>query len=920
MSAGELFYRVLGEPVAERGGRELPLGPPQARRVFALLLLEAPRPVSRDRIVDELWGDNPPPSARVQVQGLISGLRRALRPAAGDQPIVTRGASYLLEARPEQTDTGRFTELSAEGRELLAAHRFPEAAERFREALALWRGPVLAGVPAAPEVAAYWGDLRLAAVEDRIDADLGRGEHDRLVPELRDLLGAAPYRERACGQLMTALARAGRIAEALEVYRRWRDRLVDELGIDPSPAIRALHEEILRDGAGLAARDYAVRSGNPVPSQLPPGIPDFVGRGDLVAELLAELAPDPARGAPPVLLLTGAGGIGKTSLAVRLAHRVADGYPDGALFAFLRGTTNEPRSPHAVLGGFLRAFGVASDAVPADLDESAGLFRSLVHGRRVLIVLDDAAGEAQLRPLLPAGAGCAVIVTSRFALTGLEQGRCVPVDVLSDADAAALLAPHGDVTSLAAHQVLDYCGGLPLALRIVGSRIGDRSGWRLADVAAELSVERKRLDWLRAGDLAVRSSVALGYRQLAPESRRLFRRLGLLPAADFPAWAAAAVTGGEPGPAEAALEDLRARHMVQPAGRAGRMPRYRVHDLLRSFAIEEVAAEPEHERAAATESALSGWLWLAEEAANRMPHSVLRPPPGNASRRRPFGEVAEPMSWFHTELPALEAAVSRAADAGMGETAWELAVVTSSYFDHSGLYSEWWRCHQRALGAARASGCERGEAALLRGIGQIHLYWDDFPEATRTLEESYRISERIGDPGGMARALTGLCVVSRSTGRPGESRTRAARALEIFTGIGDILGMAHLQTSHAVASIHLGRLDEAEMALDKAWRLCVELDDPHRMALVLRRQGQLQLRRRDPEGAMSCLRRALELLESMADELCAAQVRLDLGRTYTTLGERQAAARALIDASSHFTTAGNRSSAAACAQLLDSLA
>ncbi|HEY2060319.1 MAG TPA: BTAD domain-containing putative transcriptional regulator [Amycolatopsis sp.] len=919
-----IFYRLLGEPVAERAGRELPIGPPQARRVFALLLLEAPRPVSRDRIVDELWGDNPPASARVQVQGLISGLRRALRAPSGEQPIVTRGASYFLDARPEQTDTGRFTELSAQGRGLLAAHRFPEAAERLREALALWRGPVLAGVPAAPEVAAYWGDLRLAAVEDRIEADLGCGEHDRLVPELRDLLGAAPYRERTCGQLMTALARAGRIAEALEVYRSWRDRLVGELGIDPSSAIRALHEEILRDGAGMAARDYPVRQGNPVPSQLPPGIGDFVGRDELVAELLAELAPDLAREAPPVLLLTGAGGIGKTSLAVRLAHQVADGYPDGALFAFLRGTTSEPRSADAVLGGFLRAFGVASDAIPADLDESAGLFRSLVHGRRVLIVLDDAAGEAQLRPLLPAGAGCAVIVTSRFALPGLEQGRRVPVDVLSDADAAALLAPHGDVTSAAAQQVLDYCGGLPLALRIVGSRIGDRSGWQLADVAAELSVERRRLDWLRAGDLAVRSSVALGYRQLAPESRRLFRRLGLLPAADFPAWAAAAATGGEPGPAEAALEDLRVRHMVQPAGRAGRMPRYRVHDLLRSFAIEEVAAEPELERAAATESALSGWLWLAEEAANRMPRSVLRPPPGNASRRRPFDEAdaltAEPMSWFHTELPALEAAVSRAADAGLGELAWELAVVTSSYFDHSGLYSEWWRCHQRALGAARADGCERGEAALLRGIGQIHLYWDDYPEAARTLGESYRISERIGDPGGMARALTGLCVVSRSTGRPEESRTLAARALEVFTGIGDVLGMAHLQTSHAVASIHLGRFDEAEMALDKAWRLCVELDDPHRMALVLRRQGQLQLRRRDPERAMSCLRRALELLESMSDELCAAQVRLDLGRTYTTLGERQAAARALIDASSHFTSAGNRSSAAACAQLLDALA
>ncbi|GAB3896800.1 hypothetical protein GCM10029964_078720 [Kibdelosporangium lantanae] len=559
-----------------------------------------------------------------------------------------------------------------------------------------------------------------------------------------------------------------------------------------------------------------------------------------------------------------------------------------------------------------------SDAIPADVDETACLFRSLVHGRRVLIVLDDAAGEAQLRPLLPAGAGCAVVVTSRFSLTGLELGRTVPVDVLSDEDAAALLAPHGDVDSVAGRQVLEYCGGLPLALRIVGSRIGDGSGWRLADVAAELSVERQRLDWLRAGDLAVRSSLALGYNQLAPENRRLFRRLGLLPAADFPAWAAALVTGNDPRPTEVALEDLRRRHMVQPAGRHAGMPRYRVHDLLRSFALEQVAADP-----GAVERTLGGWLFLAEKAADRMPRSVLRPPPGTAARTPVEGAdtlVARPASWFHTELPALEAAVSHAADTGFGELAWEIAVVSAAYFDHSGLYAEWWRCHQRALGAARAAGCDRGAAALLRGIGQIHVYWDDYQVATRALTESYEISARIDDPGGMARALTGLCVVARSTGRPDESRTLAARALRVFADIGDVLGVAHLQTSYAVASVQLGRLDDAEAALDKAWRLCAELNDPHRMALVLRRQGQLQLRRQDPLGAMSCLRRALEILESLDDELCAAQVRLDMGRTYTMLGERQAATRALVDASSQFTSAGNRSSAAACARLLDSLA
>ncbi|WP_081736217.1 AfsR/SARP family transcriptional regulator [Amycolatopsis orientalis] len=925
MRTGERFYRLLGEPAAEWAGVGLPLGPPQARRLFALLLIEAGQLVSCDRIIDELWGAAPPASAKVQVQGLISGLRRALRSPLGEQPILTRGAAYLLDVRPEETDTGLFIRLAAEGRELLMRQCHHEAAQRLREALELWRGPVLAGVPVAAEVITRWEDQRLSVLEDRIEAELGLGEHDRLVPELRDNLAAAPFRERTCGQLMIALARAGRTAEALDVYGKWRRGLVDELGIEPSPAIRALHGEILRDGPGTTACEYPAYRESLVPSQVPPGIPDFVGRDALVADLLAELAPDEDRETPRVLLLTGAGGIGKSSLAIRLAHQVAGAYPDGTLFAALRGTTNEPRPPEAVLAGFLRAFGVPADAVPADVDESACLFRSLVHGRRVLLVLDDAAGEAQLRPLLPAGGGCAVLVTSRFALDGLEIGRPVPVDVLPSADAAALLARltdsgEFDEDSVAAQQVLEYCGGLPLALRIVGSRIGHRSGWRLADVAVELSVERRRLDWLRTGDLAVRSSLSLGYRQLAPDRQRLFRRLGLLPTADFPAWAAALADGGEPDRVDGALEDLRHRHMIQPISRDGGTPRYRVHELLRAFAVEEVGAEPERERAEAVERVLGGWLWLAEKAAARLPGSVLRPEPGTAARTAlDETPVAEPLSWFQSEFHSLEAAVSQAADAGLGELAWEIAVVAASYFDHSGLYAEWSRCHRRALAAARASGCARGEAALLRGIGQVHLYWDDYPEATRTLTESYRISERIGDPAGRARALTGLCVVARSTGRPGESRATAKRALAIFTEIGDVLGMAHLHTSHAVASADLDLLDEAEAELDEAWRLCVELDDPHRMALVLRRQGQLHLRRGDPRGAMSCLRRALDLLESLSDELCAAQVRLDIGRTYTTLGQRQAAAKVLTGASSRFTGAGNRSSAAACARLLGTL-
>jgi DNA-binding SARP family transcriptional activator len=914
---------LLGSPGVERDGREIELGPPQAKRVLTVLLVAANRLVTCDKLTEELWGQSPPASARVQVQGLISRLRRALRSPDGEQPILTKGTGYLLRVEPGQSDVERFGDRIADGRALLREGQYDEGVGRIRDALTLWCGGPAAVM--APHFVGQWEELRLAALEDCVEAELILGRHDQLIPELRELVAEYPFRERSCGHLMTALARAGRTAEASEAYRKWYRRLADELGVEPSPAIRDLHSDILRAGPGLSSPGYTVYREPVAPCQLPPGLSDFVGRQAQVRELLAELRPDNGRDTPPVLVLTGVGGIGKTSIAVRLARQVRAAYPDGQLFTALRGTTDEPRTPEAVLAGFLRSFGVPSDIIPADLDECASLFRSVLHGRRVLLVLDDAATETQLRPLVPAEPGCAVLITSRFSLDGLELGRSVPLDVLSTGDAAALLkrfisASDIDEESESARRVLEYCGGLPLALRIVGSRLADRSLWRLDDVAAALSVERERLDWLQSGDLAVRSSFSLSYRQLDPAPQTLFRRLGLLPSSDFPDWVAAALM--DAGDAGKLLEDLHRRNMVQLVERGEGGPRYRVHDLLRSFALEAVAGEPAADRAAATERALGGWLWLAERAANLLPGSVLRPESGDATRR-PIDSadtlVRDPLEWFQTEHQGLEAAISHAADAGLGELAWELAVVAADYFDHRGQYAEWSRCHKRALRAAIAGGCVRGEAALLRGLGQLHLYRDEFPQAARLLNRSLRLSEEIGDRRGMGSALTGLGVVSRSTGRPDEARARAERALEIFIETGHGLGVAHMHTSLAVAYLEMGRSADAEISLNQAMSVCAELGDDHRTALVLRRYGQFHLGRDDPRRAMMCLRRALGLLESLRDEQCAAQVRLDIGRTHTMLGERKAAARVLTGASSQFVGVGNRSSAAACERLLGSL-
>ena len=918
---GGLFCRVLGPPQAELAGVELPLGSPQARDVFALLVAEARQVVPAHRLAHELWDGSPPASARVQVQGLISRLRRALRLTGDDQPIKTRGQGYLFEPADDGSDLECFERWAGEGAALLAAGHHEQAARQLRSALELWRGPAFSGVSltSAPEFVARWEERRLAALEDCADAELRLGGHDRLVPELREVLAAHPYRERACGQLITALARGGRAAEALAVYRDWRDRLRDELGVEPSPGLRALQSAVLRAEPGLTSQSFTAYREPATPCQLPPGIPDFVGREQLVEDLLVTLTAAPGPHMPPVLVLTGTGGIGKTALAIRLAHRVREHYPDGQLFVSLRGTTPDPRPADAVLAGFLRALGVGGEEIPADPEECAGLFRSLLHGKRVLVVLDDVAAEAQLRSLIPAASGCAVIATSRVALDGLEFGRTVPLGVLSEAEAAALLAQLGGpevLRSASRAEIIDYCCGLPLALRIVGSRLADSTQWTLDDVAAELSVERRRLDWLQAGDLAVRSSLALSYRQLDPAARKVFRRLGLAPSADFGSWAAAALADVDGEAAERSLGALQRRHMVQVVGRDAGRPRYRTHDLLRAFAAEAVAGEPEHERREATARLLGGWLYAAERAADGLPGSILRPEPGDTARWAVPEAGAGPVAWFQAEQPGLEAAIGLAADRGLGEPAWELAVTAACYYDHRGLYAEWWRCHRRALVAARASGQVRGEAALLRGIGQLHLYWDDFPAATRALAESLRLSEELGDRPGIARALTGLSVVSRATGRTAEAETRARRALGICLGTGDGIGVAHLYTTLASIELERGALGLAESWLDQAKRVCRSLGDEHRTALLLRRYGQLHLARQDAPRALGCLRRALDVLAAMDDEQCAAQVRLEIGRAHALLGEHKAAKRALVGVSSLFTHAGNRGGAEACARLL----
>ncbi|HEX4813393.1 MAG TPA: BTAD domain-containing putative transcriptional regulator [Nonomuraea sp.] len=721
----------------------LALGPPQERAVLALLLLRPREVISAETLADQLWEGRPPASARVQLQGLLSHLRRRL----GKGLIVTRAPGYLLDIPFGAVDLDPFRNHVAEARRLIGEGQVAAGAARLRAGLGLWKGEPFADirVSVVREAADRLAELRLAAIEDRADADLRLGGSAGLLEELGDLVARHPLRERLRGQLMTALARSGRAPEALDVYHEGRRLLLDELGVKPSAELRAVHTGILRAEPGLSPPVIRPRR-SPAPNTLPSHVSVFVGREALARELIGLLAPAPSRPVArgQVIAVTGTGGVGKSAFAVHLATRVRDAYPDGQLYLHLQGTRSHPVGPAAALTRLLRALGVPVDAVPRGLDERAELYRNLVGGRSLLLVLDDVADEDQLRPLLPADPRCAVIVTSRRRLTGIENVRPVPLDLLPARESIDLLrGVLGDARVAAEPEAADklasYCGGLPLALRIAAARLRHRPEMTLADLADRLG--RDRLDWLEVGDVAVRASIALSYGQLDGERRRLFRRLGLSAAGGFESWTAAALLEADLAAAERLLDDLIEVHLVERAHRGVTGPRYRMHDLIH-LAAGELAAEEETpaERRAALGRVLHGWYDLAVVADGRLAHWYDLDPAPEPAWRAPAAiratVEANALAWFDEEAYPLGTAMRQAADEGLSQVAWPLAQRVSTYFDIRGRYDEWYDILQDGLRAADQAGDWAGSACMLGLLADVEGSRDRYDLALANAEQA----------------------------------------------------------------------------------------------------------------------------------------------------------------------------------------
>ncbi|MFI6598419.1 BTAD domain-containing putative transcriptional regulator [Nonomuraea sp. NPDC050536] len=855
-------FAVLGPVEITADGRPLPTVAPRHRAVLAYLLLNAPTVISADQLADAMWGPTPPDTARAQIQATIAVIRRVLRQAGAAELLQTRSAGYVIAA--ERLDLSEFTA------EVAAAQKLDdkqEAARRIRAALELWRGQALADVNAdyVESARARLEERRLAAVERLIDLELDLGRHAELVDELFAQVAAHPLREKLNGQLMLALHRSGRQTDALAVARTFRAALAEEQGLDPGRAFIALEDGILRDDPTMDAPPAAAAAPKRA-NHLPYDTPDFTGRAGELGRI------EPTGDGVTLWTVDGMAGSGKTTLAVHAAHRLAARYPDAQLFVDLRAHTagQAPLDPGGALETLLRQLGVPADRLPATAEERAALWRAELAGRRVLLVLDNAADADHVRPLLPGACAALVLVTSRRRLTGLDGAHAVSVDVLPDGDARALF---GDIVGERAAaepeavlEVLRLCGFLPLAVRIAAARLQHRPRWSVAYLADRLRDHRRRLSELSTSDKGVAAAFALSYEHLEPAQRRMFRLLGLHPGPDVDAEAAAALAGLTADEAEDLLESLLDTHVLlqhEPG-------RYTFHDLLREHARETAfAEEDEAER---------------EQALARLFGHYLS------------GVTARRASWLEAERANLIAVAVHATDHELpGDTGHDVTVLHRHLYDRA--HADALALYGQALQAARTRGDRSAEARTLIDLGWVRWRHADYDRSAEEFERALELSAEIGERYGQARALQGLGHVRLRRGdeQSGNREHQDAhadfvRALDLYRELGDRIGTAGTLVSLGLAAERLDLLDEAAARNAQALELYRELDDRGGIGDALDGLAAVHRRRGHYDEALDHHGRALSLHREIGYRTGEVSVLNGLAETLSAAGDPGGAA------------------------------
>ncbi|GLI02457.1 SARP family transcriptional regulator [Phytohabitans aurantiacus] len=935
---------MLGAVEVIIGDRARPIARRRERCLLGLLLLEAGRVVPVDRLIELLWEQAAPAYARRTVHSHIARLRAVLTTAGGAAQLTTSGAGYLLKVDPDLIDIHRFRRLVNES----VATADPAVRIDLLDAAAqLWRGPLL-GDDADPllreRVASEFDALWLRAQEQRMAALVHLGRHQEALPTLARLTAEQPAQERFAELYMTGLYRAGRKAEALSTYERTRSWLVEHLGIDPTPALRRLHQAVLRDeleppslpppapaAPSRAATQVAgERQAREVPAELPAAVPGFVGRDSEMTRLDELLLAHDAGPAAAVVAVAGTAGVGKTALAVHFGHRVAARFPDGQLYVNLRGFEKAaPMSPLEALTRMLVALGVPAERIPAEKDAAAGLYRSALAGKRMFILLDNAGSAEQVRLLLPGTPDCLAVVTSRKRMTSLVANHGalhLALDRLRPDDARELLVAMLGQTRVAAElaaalELTRLCAYLPLALRVAAASLATRPQWAITEYVDQLRGDPGMLQM--DTESAVSAALELSYTRLLPAARRLFRLLALAPGPDITAEAAAALADVDTATASRTLEQLATAHLVEE----GRPRRYGFHDLLRWHA----GAKAEHEdnpavRAAALER-LATWYLKVTAGATQLAYPNIHRLPATAQwadrSKVVFGTAADATAWIDAECANLVATVVSVSERGPRGIAWLLTDALRGYFIYSGNLSDWLVTAHAALTAATQEGDLHGQASARLCMADLATVHSRYAEAMLHYDEAIVLSRRVGWMQGVGSAENNLSIVYCESGDEQGALTRLEAALAAYRAAGDVEGeaanannlsqifrclgrlreaaeQAHRSLAFrspssparstalnnlAAAQHGLGDLDEAlrnaNDALDMRRRLGMPMAEAEALATI----SHIHRDSGRLDLALDAVTRAWRMVKDNANARARAEVRNALGTVYTRLGD-----------------------------------
>ncbi|GAB3834247.1 BTAD domain-containing putative transcriptional regulator [Kribbella italica] len=906
---------LLGPLRAWSGPEALELGPIRQQSLLAVLALRANQVISPDDLVELVWSEAPPATGAKIVPPYVYRLRKLLPEGV----VVHSRDGYRLQLAPDALDLDRFESLVSAGRTARAEGDLDAAAAELSAALALFHGEPLKGL-AGHYLAVQRHRLterRLKVLSERIDLDLERGRYGDLVPELVALVEEDRLREQFAGQLMLAYWRSGRVSEALDTYGRARAELVEQLGVEPGPGLRAIHQKILRnEGSGVP--------GPVVRDELPYDGANFVGRDRELTEVVAALTSDAHAERMPVVAIDGMAGVGKTALAIRAARRVAEAYPEGRLFIDLHGYTPDrsPMSSAQVLDRLLRTLAVAADRIPAELEERAALWRSELAGHRVLVVLDNAPDSAVVKPLLVGSPTCAVLVTSRRQLTDLEATTRLALDVLTPDDATALLTEMVGSTraddEAAAAAVVEYCGYLPLAIRVAGSRLRHRPSWTVEHLGRRLGAQDRRLAELSTDGGGVSPAFALSYGQLPADQQRLFRLLGLMTGHDIDVYAAAAVAGAEPDGTEVLLESLvDANLLLEPSP-----GRYQFHDLLQYYARSLGETEVDVARRLATY-----YLYAAADASEAIFSSRLNPlPPPPPIKLPPFDGPADGLAWGDAEGGNVLATLHKTEALGLDELTWRLSLTISPYYYQRSRLDEMDEALELGLVAARRDATDsEAESRILLSIGNLGRYRQGAKQSLQTLQESRRLLPEAADPVLRGRLLASIGYSMVKLDPTDEALAVLAEALEVSRRAGDAslssrvlayIGVAcgdRLEWEESLQAyedglrfarkvndvaiqidllngigeclLELGRVDEALEPLETAHALGVERGADYSLIYSLAFLSTAYSRQGDWDEALSVARESVRLAMASGSALSELNARLRLARTLLGVGD-----------------------------------